>query len=245
MLISGWISRYNEILREFNFSKTKDVEAAVLLDSLLRRENHIHKVQELIKNQNIFVIGAGPSLSNAIPILQRYKKTIKIAADSAVQFLVENGIKPDIIITDLDGDEKTLKKIGKSKSIFIVHAHGDNISKLNFIKNFKNCIGTTQTKPFGKLYNFGGFTDGDRGVFLASYFKATKIILFGMDFGKRIGKFSDTKPSERKIKLQKLAKGKSLLEWLALKTKSELFTTTSTISGFKKIHYRNLDSIIT
>lgn len=245
MLISGWISKYNEILKEFKYSYKKDLQAAVLLDSLLETQNHINKVQDLVNNQNIFVIGAGPSLSYAIPILQKYKKIVKIAADSAVKLLVDNGIKPDIIVTDLDGDEKTLKKIGSSKSIFIVHAHGDNISKLYFIKNFKNCIGTTQTKPFGKLYNFGGFTDGDRAVFLASNFNAKKIILFGMDFGKRIGKYSDTKQSERKIKLQKLEKGKSLLEWVASKTKSELFTTTGTISGFKKIPYRNLDSIIT
>ena len=52
------------------------------------------------------------------------------------------------------------------------------------VKKIKNCIGTTQTNPFNKIQNFGGFTDGDRGVFLASHFDAKKIILFGMDFGK-------------------------------------------------------------
>ena len=66
-----------------------------------------------------------------------------------------------------------------------------------------------------------------------------------MDFGQRIGKFSNTKPLERKIKLKKLKKGRSLLEWLAIKTKSELFTTSSPITGFKKIPYRNLDIIMT
>ena len=245
MMISGWNSRYNEILKEFNYNKREDTDSAELLDSILGEENHIKKIQDLIKNENVFVIGAGPSLSNAIPKLQHFKKTIKIVADSAVKPLIDNGIKPDIIVTDLDGDELTFRKIGKSKTIFVVHAHGDNISKLNFIENFKNCIGTTQTRPFGKIKNFGGFTDGDRAVFLASYFNAKKIVLFGMDFGKRIGKFSNTKPAERKIKLKKLKKGRSLLEWLALKTKSELFTTSSPITGFKKIPYQNLDIIIT
>jgi len=244
-MISGWNSRYNEILKEFNYNKREDTDSAELLDSILGEGNHIKKIQDLIKNQNVFVIGAGPSLSNAIPKLQHFKKTIKIVADSAVKPLIDNGIKPDIIVTDLDGDKPTFRKIGKSKTIFVVHAHGDNISKLNFIENFKNCIGTTQTRPFGKIKNFGGFTDGDRAVFLASYFNAKKIVLFGMDFGKRIGKFSNTKPAERKIKLKKLKKGRSLLEWLALKTKSELFTTSSPITGFKKIPYQNLDIIIT
>ncbi len=66
-----------------------------------------------------------------------------------------------------------------------------------------------------------------------------------MDFGKRIGKFSNTKPSERKTKLKKLKVGKFLLEWLSTKTKSELFTTSQPLSGFKKIPYKNLDIIIT
>jgi uncharacterized Rossmann fold enzyme len=245
MMISGWNSRYNEILKEFNFKGKEDMNSAKLLDSLLRNENQVKKIQELIKNQNVFIVGAGPSLSYAIPILQKFRSSVKIVADSAVKHLVENGISPDIIVTDLDGDEKTFRKIAKSKTIFVVHAHGDNMSKLNLIENFKNCVGTTQTRPFGKLQNFGGFTDGDRAVFLASYFNAKKIILFGMDFGKRIGKFSNTKTSEKSIKLKKLKKGKFLLEWLATKTKSELFTTSSPIVGFKKIPYQYLDIIIT
>ncbi|MBT8173598.1 MAG: DUF115 domain-containing protein, partial [Nitrosopumilus sp.] len=142
-------------------------------------------------------------------------------------------------------DENTLKKIAKTKSIFVVHAHGDNIEKLKLAKKFKNCIGTTQSNPFSKIQNFGGFTDGDRGVFLANHFKAKKIILFGMDFGNRIGKFSNTKKTERKTKLMKLKKGESLLEWLSTITKSELFTTSKSIKGFKKISYKELDIIIT
>ena len=244
-MISGWNARYNEILKEFNYKKSDDVNSAKLLDSILGKGNHNKQIQNLIKNQNVFVIGAGPSLLHSIPVLKRFKKTVKIAADSSVKYLIDNEITPNIIVTDLDGDEESLKQIGKSKTIFVVHAHGDNISKLHFIENFKNCLGTTQTKPFGKIQNFGGFTDGDRAVFLANYFNAKKIILFGMDFGGEIGKFSKTKTSERTIKLKKLKKGRSLLEWLAIKSKSELFTTSSPIMGFKKISYQNLDNIIT
>ena len=66
-----------------------------------------------------------------------------------------------------------------------------------------------------------------------------------MDFGDRIGKFSNTKKSERKTKLMKLNKGKLLLEWLSTITKSELFTTSKPINGFKKISYKDVDIIIT
>jgi len=43
----------------------------------------------------------------------------------------------------------------------------------------------------------------------------------------------------------KLKRGKSLLEWLSTITKSELFTTSKPIKGFKKISYNELDIIIT
>ena len=240
----GWNSKYKEIIKEFNYSQKKDKESAARLESQINNKKLIKEIKNLIENQSVCVIGSGPSIGKSISFLKN-KKIIKIVADSAVKPLVDNGIKPDIVITDLDGDLDTLKKIGRTKTIFVTHAHGDNISKLNFVKNFKNCIGTTQSKPFGKLYNFGGFTDGDRAVFFANYFGARKIILFGMDFGKRIGRFSNTKSSERMIKLKKLEKGKSLLEWLASNSKSQLFTTSSSIKGFQKIKYSDLDYIIT
>jgi uncharacterized Rossmann fold enzyme len=198
MTILGWRKKYSDILKEFKYDEKKDKESAIILDSILEKSNTNEKIISLIKGKTVLVIGSGPSLSTAIL----------------------NGIIPDIIVTDLDGDENTLEKIGKTKSIFVVHAHGDNIEKLELVKKFKNCIGTSQSTPFNKIQNFGGFTDGDRGVFLANHYEAKKIILFGMDFGKRIGKFSKTKKSERKVKLMKLKKGEFLLEWLSAITKS-------------------------
>ncbi|MBT8243042.1 MAG: DUF115 domain-containing protein [Nitrosopumilus sp.] len=245
MMILGWKKRYHDILKDFKYAEKKDKESAIHLESILKRSDIDKKIFNLVNGKTIFVIGSGPSLSSAIPILRKYKKIVKIAADSAVKPLVENGVIPDIIVTDLDGDENVLERIGKTNCVFVVHAHGDNIEKLEFVKKFKNCIGTTQSTPFGKINNFGGFTDGDRGVFLANHFQAKKVILFGMDFGKRIGKFSETKKSERKTKLKKLKKGEELLKWLSTFTKLELFTTSKSIKGFKKISYKELDIIIT
>ena len=244
-MISGWKKRYFSILKELNYSEKKDKESAAILDSILKKTDTIEKIRELIQGKTVFVIGSGPSLSIAIPKLKKLKKSIKIAADSSLKPLIDNGITPDIIVTDLDGNEDAIKKISKTKSIFVIHAHGDNIEKLQMVKKMKNCIGTTQTNPFNKIQNFGGFTDGDRGVFLASHFDAKKIILFGMDFGNQVGKFSNTKRSDREIKLKKLEIGKDLLIWLSTITKSELFTTSKPIEGFKKIAYKELDIIIT
>ena len=245
MMILGWKRRYQSILKELSYSEKKDKESAVILNSILKKNNNNQKITKLIQGKTVFVIGSGPSLSFAIPKLKKFKKSIKIAADSSLKPLLENGIVPDIIVTDLDGDEDAIKKLSKKKSIFVIHAHGDNIKKLQMVKEINNCIGTTQTTPFNKIQNFGGFTDGDRGVFLANHFEAKKIILFGMDFGKQIGKFSNTKKSDRDTKLKKLKIGEELLIWLSTITKSELFTTSRSIEGFKKISYKELDIIIT
>ena len=245
MTVRGWKSRYSDILKEFKYSEKKDRESAVLLDSIIKESNADTQLNNLIRGKAVLVIGSGPSLSTAITELKKHQGTVKIAADSSVKTLVTNGVIPDIVITDLDGDEGTFKKISKTKTVFVVHAHGDNMEKLELARNFKNCIGTTQSTPFGKIQNFGGFTDGDRGVFLASHYQAERVILFGMDFGERIGRLSDTNRADRRTKLMKLKKGKQLLEWLALNTKSELYTTSKPIDGFRKISYRDTDTMIT
>ena len=202
------------------------------------------KIKKILKGRTVFVIGSGPSLSSAIPILKKYRQNPKIVADSALEVLIQNRIFPEIVVTDLDGSEKSLKKIGKTNAIMIVHAHGDNITRLHLVENFENCMGSTQGKVLGKLFNFGGFTDGDRGVFIANAFNAQKIILFGMDLENKIGKFSKTKTSEKKIKLKKLKKAKALLQWMAEKSNCELYTTSKPIPGFKKILYKDLKDII-
>jgi len=244
MTVIGWESKYKEILKDFGYSRKKDNQSRKLLDSLLPKKNPIGKIRDLIENRPVFIVGAGPSLPSCISILKKYKKITKIIADGATRAIIENGLKPDIVVTDLDGDITSLKKAGRTNTLMVVHAHGDNTNKIHLVKNFKNCIGTTQTKPVGRVYNFGGFTDGDRCVFLASHFKAKKIILLGMDFGTRIGKYSKISVVNRNTKIAKLRRGKKLLEWLVQKSKSEFYSTTK-IEGFTKINLRNIDNIIT
>ena len=244
MTIIGWESKYREILKDFGYSRKKDIQSCKLLDSLLPKKTRIAEIKDLIEKKPVFVVGAGPSLPSSISILKKHKKITKIVADGATKAIIENGLKPDIVVTDLDGDIKSLKKAGRTNTIMVVHAHGDNSEKIHFVKNFKNCIGTTQTKPMGKVHNFGGFTDGDRCVFLANHFKAKKIILLGMDFGTRIGKYSKTRVISRTTKIKKLRRGKKLLEWLAKKSKFKLYSTTK-IRGFTKINFQDIDNIIT
>jgi hypothetical protein len=110
MMILGWKKRYYEILKEFKYTEKKDKESSIVLNSILKKTNVNKKIIGLVKGKTVLVIGSGPSLASAIPKLKNYKKIVKIVADSSIKPLVENGIIPDIIVTDLDGDLKTLEK---------------------------------------------------------------------------------------------------------------------------------------
>jgi uncharacterized Rossmann fold enzyme len=243
MKVRGWEKKYDEILKKFNFSREEDAKSARILNYILTQRFPFKKLEKKIRNQTVFVVGAGSSLVSSIPILKKYKNITKIVADGATSALIKNKIIPDIVVTDLDGDPEFLKKASKSGSIMVVHSHGDNIGKLYLVLKFRNCIGTTEGPQFGKICNFGGFTDGDRCVFLARYFKAKKIILFGMDFGPKIGRYSKIRVHDRHTKLRKLQHGKKLLEWLAAKDSSGLYTTKP-IKGFTRIRASNLEKII-
>ena len=65
-----------------------------------------------------------------------------------------------------------------------------------------------------------------------------------MDFGDKIGKYSKKKVMDRKTKLKKLEYGKKLLEWLAKESDSELYTTSKSIKGFKKIRLVDLQYVV-
>ncbi len=244
MTLDGWHQKYLEILKEFNYDRSKEIRSAKILSSFLKNRFQLDTIEKKIKNKTVFVIGAGPSLDASLPYLKKFKGFTKIVADGATQALLENNIVPDIIVTDLDGNIEYLKRSSESRSIMVVHAHGDNIRRLPFAISFRYCIGTTEDKPFGKIRNFGGFTDGDRCVFLANHFKASKIILIGMDFGTHIGRYSKEGAYSKPIKIKKLSKGKSLLEWLASKSDVDLYTTSSPISGFKNIKLADLQRLV-
>ena len=244
MTIRGWRTKYDEIRGVFGYKESDDINSAKKLNSIIEKKFPSSNFKKKIFGKTVFVIGAGPSLDSAITVMKKYENVTKIVADGAIEALIKHKIRPDILVTDLDGDIKSIKKIARTNTPIIVHAHGDNKEQLDMVKKFKNKLGTTQSIKFGRLENFGGFTDGDRCVFLAENFKPEKIILFGMDFGNTIGKYSKHVIKDRSLKLKKLAWGEKLLEWLATKSNSDLYTTSKPIKGFKKINLIDLDYII-
>ena len=205
-----------------------DQQAADVLSKLIRRKAlDIKILRRKIEGKQIIVIGAGKSLENSTAFLKKNKKSIKIVADGAVQALIERKIKPDIVVTDLDGNLSFLFEAERIGAIMVVHAHSDNIDKLKkIIPKFKHVIGSTQMMPVKNVYNFGGFTDGDRCAFLAEEFGAGEIILVGMDFGREIGRYSKDFIKDPKLKMEKMRVARKLLEMLSKRSSSRLFDTS-------------------
>jgi hypothetical protein len=211
-----WRKFYQKILRDFGFSEESDVKAAEILNELLEPAS-IDILKKKIQGRRVNVYGAGPSLKE----IKKFPGGVNIAADGATSFLLWRGILPDIIVTDLDGKVKDLLRANKKGSLVVIHAHGDNIDAIKkYAAKFKSAVGTAQSKPFGSLHNFGGFTDGDRAVFLAEHFKAKKIALYGMDFRGEIGRYSFSRDSE--IKRKKLLWAEKLINYLRQRSEVEI-----------------------
>jgi len=210
MKYSDWAPIYEKILEDFGFDREKDDEAArVALDIITRkgrvRKNVKQEIEKLIKGKRVLICGNAPCLER--DVREREKElnisssSRVIAADGATSVLLRNAIIPDLVVTDLDGDVADIIHANKLGSIIVVHAHGDNIEMLKKVLPALNAnvICTTQSEPFRNVHNFGGFTDGDRCVFLAKEFGAKEIELIGFDF-------EDKHVSERKKKKLKWAK---------------------------------------
>ena len=133
MTIHGWKTKFREIRKEFGYSEREDLRSAKKLDSLLKKKFQKKQLKKLIENKTVFIIGAGPSLSKSLKYVEKCKDVTKIVADGAVRGLLERNIKPDILITDLDGDIDSIMKIGRTEIPIIVHAHGDNYDKLDIV----------------------------------------------------------------------------------------------------------------
>jgi len=172
-----WFPYYQDIRQQFGYSTEKDQEAANILSKMIKKKTiDIKVLQRKIAQRHVMAIGAGDSLISNIKFIKQNRKFVKIVADGATQALIENHITPDIVVTDLDGDSLSLRKAERAGAIMVVHSHGDNVEELKkLVPTFRRVIGSTQVMPVENVYNFGGFTDGDRCVFLADEFGAKEI----------------------------------------------------------------------
>nr|MDO8081607.1 DUF115 domain-containing protein [Candidatus Freyarchaeota archaeon] len=247
-----WNSWYQRIINDFGYSEDADTEAAELLEKMLEdqdSERQLSLLKERIQNKCVLVYGCGPSLERNISEIKRVglnRVCPQIAADGATSALLNEGIVPEIIVSDLDGHIKDITSANSKGAILVIHAHGDNIPALKkFVKSMPGIlVGTTQTKPLTHVFNFSGFTDGDRAVFLADAMGAHTILLAGFDFGYYTGRYS--KPNHKTdvpitpTKRKKLEYAKSLISWLASQTKTLIINITGAeeiIPGIKNLKW--------
>ena len=219
MEFDEWEPLYLRILADFNFDRRADEESAHILSEILRKHDNngehekngtLHDLQELVSEKRVAVCGNAPSLAAEVETIEAYESVglecVTIAADGATTVLMACGLIPDVIVTDLDGTIEDIISASNLGSFVVVHAHGDNIPAVRSVVpqlNMARVLGTTQSKPFGDIHNFGGFTDGDRCVFLARACHAAEVALFGFDYDD---------PDVSRVKKKKLVWAKRLIE---------------------------------
>ncbi|MFQ5910590.1 MAG: 6-hydroxymethylpterin diphosphokinase MptE-like protein [Thermoplasmata archaeon] len=198
MDFSRWETYYSQILADFGFDRREDERAAVILSELLKdKPSSVDDLRPRIEGRRVTIAGDAETLEREIGTASG----AVISADEATSVLLERDINPDAFTTDLDGRIEDLVRANSQGSIAIIHAHGDNIPALReHARRFKGpVIGTTQAEPVEGIHNFGGFTDGDRAVFIADHFGAKEIRLVGFDFDNPREKDKDPKVKARKL----------------------------------------------
>jgi len=213
MNYSEWKPFYEEIINDLHLDRKKDEVAAEIFDHLISKysKNYIDItiLKDIIYRKKVYIFGASPSLEKDIELnMSFFDEGVIIAADGATTALLKFDIVPDIIVTDLDGIITDQLQANKNKAIMIIHAHGDNISVLQRTIPKVNgaYLGTIQTDPtnYNHLKNYGGFTDGDRAVFITDYFKPMQIFLGGFNCKANPGFYSFQKNNDIERKRKKL-----------------------------------------
>ena len=201
------------VRQAFAWSEADDVDSALQLRDALEgherwnsshRESTLREVkQRLLAASRIVVIGAAVSVED----LRSYDvNTAFVAADGSV------GALPDYsqlicVVSDLDG-AKHLDAAAAHGQTILVHAHGDNksqwqdrIIRWNNLESPPSLILSHQVnQTIQGMYNFGGFTDGDRALcfILSLGVEAQKIELVGFNL-ERVGQWSGITNAQKKM----------------------------------------------
>lgn len=187
MRFEDWEPLYLEIIRDMGYDRVRDEESARVLSGIISgmpssKIASIRRLEELVRDRDVLVCGNAPTLGGELTEVQPEDYCV-IAADGAAAVLMDMDIVPHIIVTDLDGDVEAQIKASRMGAVMVVHGHGDNIPIIgSIVPKLYNVVGSTQAMPLANVYNFGGFTDGDRCVFLAREMEASAIVLIGFDF---------------------------------------------------------------
>jgi uncharacterized Rossmann fold enzyme len=228
-----WSKEYQNISSTLGIDPASDRKATgeaheLYLARRLQIDDLLIRLKKMIAGKPVVIFGCGPSLDLQVSALrQRLEETkaVIISADGATSALVETGVIPNIVVTDLDGYLPDIVLASQRGALIILHFHGDNRETLaRYARDLANVIPVTQVETTEIVRNFGGFTDGDKCLFLSSAFGASAVLLVGMDFGKNIGPRSKSRRIEKSRKLLKLSIGRRLCEELVSRTGIRVFS---------------------
>ena len=197
--IDWWWPLQDEINSQFGFSKSREKVSSRLISRLYKAEGNL---SDIIFDREVTIVGAGISPNESIP------SGVLIAADGAVSACLKRELIPDIVVTDLDGNLPDMIFANNKGSKIVVHAHGDNLSRLFEFSKKIQVISLTTTYPSPDTNCWGGFTDGDRALMMSLNYGASSVNLVGFKFdkvGDYTGKYSPKK-------LQKLSWARQVVE---------------------------------
>lgn len=178
--IDWWWKFQEQISTQFNFSRTRE-EVATRMLSHFNFSNSA--ISDYFRGRDFVLIGAAINQSSSIP------NSSLIVADGALRACLQRNIIPELIISDLDGYIPDIIWATQNGSKIIIHAHGDNISRVHQYSAKLNPICMTSTYPSDSTFCWGGFTDGDRATMMSLSLGCASIKLLGFDFNK-VGSFS-------------------------------------------------------
>ena len=214
--LEDWLPIYRRICADFDYDEREDFKSALSLAKLLkgRGESSLEIVRKGFP-ESVIICGGGVSLAKELAGITIERGDYLVAADTAASTLRGIGVAPKMIVTDLDGVVEDQIAMNVGGAAVFVHAHGDNQDAVHkHISRFPGLlVGTCQCEPPPGLFNFGGFTDGDRAACICTELGAKELRLAGFDF-----EHPTPKPGKSAaIKLKKLRWAKEILGILSQK----------------------------
>jgi uncharacterized Rossmann fold enzyme len=198
-----WKPVYERVLADFGFERVADERAR---DRMAAYATPFDAERLDCSGRTVAIAGAAPSLAGETERARR--ADLVFAASTAADTLRGAGVGVDCMVTDLDKNPETARELTRKGVPVAAHAHGDNVPEIEaHVPTFeaRNTLATTQAAPVESVYNFGGFTDGDRAAFLADAMGAAALVFPGWDFDD---------PAVDGMKARKLRWAESLLYWL-------------------------------
>jgi uncharacterized Rossmann fold enzyme len=206
MEFATWEPVYESLLDDFGYPRAGDERARDRLGALVGDQPTYDPDELSLAGSTVAIAGAGPSLEAEAD--DASAADVVLAASTATDRLEAVGVGVDCMVTDLDKNPETGRRLTTSGRPVVVHAHGDNVPAVErWVPEYDTAfvVPTTQAAPTDPVQNFGGFTDGDRAAFLADHFGAAQLEFVGWDFDDK---------SVDAAKRHKLRWAERLLHWL-------------------------------